>query len=169
MASRPPLERRRRGMIGGMIGTAEEIIHWLFGQPHGGGERLYEIRELRGKRTPTQNAYYWSMLNRLGGVLRMPTPELHFRMLREHAPYEVVSVRSDIDVSGYFRYFEEIGTGFAGGREFTHYRIYKGSSHMDSTEFSRLIDGAREECEAQGIPVLTREETARLKYVEGGE
>lgn len=152
-------------MTGGMIGTAEEIIHWLFSQPK--GEQIYEIKERKRRRTPTQNAYYWSMVNQLGRVLRIPTPELHFRMLREHAPFEVVSVRSDIDVSGYFRYFEEIGTGFAGGREFTHYRVYKGSSHMDSTEFSRLIDGAREECEAQGIPVLTREEIARLKYAEG--
>ena len=152
-------------MIGGMIGTAEEIIHWLFEQPK--GEQLYEIKERKRKRTLTQNSYYWAMLNQLGRVLRIPTSELHFRMLKEHAPYGVVSVRSDIDVSGYFRYFEEIGTGFAGGHEFTHYRVYKGSSHMDSTEFSRLIDGAREECEAQGISVLTREEIARLRYVEG--
>ena len=152
-------------MMGGIIGTAEEIIHWLFEQPKGG--QLYEIKERKRKRTLTQNAYYWAMLNQLGRVLRIPTSELHFRMLKEHAPFEVVSVRSDIDVSGYFRYYEEIGTGFAGGREFTHYRVYKGSSHMDSAEFSRLIDGAREECEAQGIPVLTRGEIARLKYIEG--
>lgn len=153
-------------MIGGMIGTAEEIIHWLFEQPNGG---LYEIKERKRKRTLTQNAYYWSMLNQLGKVLKMPTSELHFRMLKEHAPFEVVSVRSDIDVDGYFRYYETLGTGCANGQEFTHYRIYKGSSHMDSSEFSRLIDGAREECEAQGISVLTREEISRLKYVEGDE
>lgn len=151
-------------MIGGMIGTAEEIIHWLFEQPKGG---LYEIKERKRKRTLTQNAYYWAMLNQLGRVLRIPTSELHFRMLKEHAPFEVVSVRSDIDVSGYFRYYETLGTGCANGQEFTHYRIYKGSSRMDSSEFSRLIDGAREECEAQGISVLTREEISRLKYVEG--
>lgn len=152
-------------MIGGMIGTAEEIIHWLFEQPK--GEHLYEIKERKRKRTLTQNAYYWSMLNQLGKALRIPTSELHFFMLKEHAPYEVVTVRSDIDVSGYFRYYEATGTGFAGGHEFTHYRIYKGSSHMDSTEFSRLVDGVREECEAQGISVLTREEIARLRYVDG--
>nr|DAH96714.1 MAG TPA: NinB protein [Caudoviricetes sp.] len=156
-------------MIGGMIGTAEEIIHWLFSQPHDGKERLYEIKERKRKRTLTQNAYYWAMLNQLGKVLRIPTSVLHSMMLKENAPYEVVSVRSNIDVSGYFRYYEEIGSGFAGGHEFTHYRVYKGSSHMDSSEFSRLIDGAREECEAQGISVLTREEIATLKYVEGEE
>lgn len=154
-------------MIGGMIGTAEEIIHWLFEQPK--GEQLYEIKERKRKRTPTQNAYYWSMLNQLGMVLKIPTSDLHFRMLKENAPFEVVSVRSDIDVSGYFRYYETLGTGCANGHEFTHYRIYKGSSHMDPSEFSRLIDGTREECEAQGISVLTREEISRLKYVEGEE
>ena len=58
-------------MIGGMIGTAEEITHWLFEQPKDGKERLYEIRERRRKRTLTQNAYYWSMLNQLGRVLRI--------------------------------------------------------------------------------------------------
>lgn len=154
-------------MVGGMVGTAEEIMHWLFEQPK--GEQLYEIKERKRKRTLTQNAYYWSMLNQLGKALRIPTSELHFRMLKEHAPFEVVSVRSDIDVDGYFRYYETLGTGCANGMEFTHYRIYKGSSRMDSPEFSRLIDGAREECEAQGISVLTREEIARLKYVEGEE
>lgn len=152
-------------MMGGIIGTAEEIIHWLFEQPK--GEQLYEIKERKRKRTLTQNAYYWAMLNQLGKALRIPTSELHFRMLKEHAPFEVVSVRADIDVSGYFRYYETLGTGCANGMEFTHYRIYKGSSHMDSAEFSRLIDGAREECEAQGISVFTREEISRLKYVEG--
>lgn len=154
-------------MVGGMIGTAEEIIHWLFSQPK--GERLYEIKERKRKRTLTQNAYYWAMINQLGKALKIPTSEVHFRMLKEHAPFEVVSVRSDIDVDGYFKYYETLGTGCANGQEFTHYRIYKGSSHMDSTEFSRLIDGAREECEAQGISVLTREEISRLKYVEGEE
>ena len=156
-------------MIGGMIGTAEEIIHWLFEQPQDGKERLYEIKERKRKRTLTQNAYYWSMLNQLGKALRIPASELHFRMLKEHAPFEVVSVRSDIDVDGYFRYYETLGTGCANGQEFTHYRIYKGSSQMDSSEFSRLIDGAREECEAQGISVLTRDEISRLRYVEGEE
>lgn len=154
-------------MIGGMIGTAEEIIHWLFEQPR--GEQLYEIKERKRKRTLTQNAYYWAMINQLGKALKIPTSEVHFRMLKEHAPFEVVSVRSDIDVSGYFRYYETLGTGCANGQEFTHYRIYKGSSRMDSSEFSRIIDGAREECEAQCISVLTREEISRLKYVEGDE
>lgn len=101
-------------MIGGMIGTAEEIIHWLFEQPK--GEQLYEIKERKRKRTLTQNAYYWSMLNQLGKTLRIPTSDLHFHMLKEHAPYEVVSVRSYIDVSGYRTWIRRSSRGSSTGR-----------------------------------------------------
>lgn len=65
-------------MIGSTIGTAEEIIHWLFEQPK--GEHLYEIKERKRKRTLTQNAYYWAMLNQLGRVLRIPTSGLHLQL-----------------------------------------------------------------------------------------
>ena len=37
---------------------------------------------------------------------------------------------------------------------------------MDSKEFSVLLDGLISECEEQGIPVLTPDEVAKLKYIE---
>ena len=87
-------------------------------------------------------------------------------MLKRYGVYEVVSVRSDIKVDGYFRYYEAIGKSDLDGKEFTHYKIYKGSSEMDSKEFSVLLDGLISECEDQGIPVLTPDEVAKLKYIE---
>lgn len=45
-------------------------------------------------------------------------------------------------------------------------RVMKGSSQMDSAEFSRLVNGMREECESQGIPVMTPAEIAALRFVE---
>lgn len=77
-----------------------------------------------------------------------------------------LAVRSDIKVDGYFRYYEEIGKSDLDGKEFTHYKIYKGSSDMDSKEFSILLDGLIRDCEEQGIPVLTPDEVAKLKYIE---
>lgn len=46
-------------------------------------------------------------------------------------------------------------------------RIYKPSHLMNSGEFSRLVQGMREECEAQGIDVMTPAELARLEIMEG--
>ena len=147
-----------------MIGNAKAIIQWLFDQQD--AEKLYEIKEKKSKRSLTANAYYWSLLNQLARVMRLSSDKLHFMMLKRYSVCEVVSVRSDIKVDGYFRYYEEIGQSDLDGKEFTHYKIYKGSSEMDSKEFSVLLDGLISECEGVGIPTLTPDEVAKLKYIE---
>lgn len=146
-----------------MIGNAKAIIQWLFDQQD--AEKLYEIKEKKSKRSLTANAYYWSLLNRLASVMRMDNQECHFLMLIRYGQYEVVSIRSDVSLHGYFKYYEVIGNGFVNGKEFTHYKIYKGSSQMDSKEFSILLDGVRSECEEVGIPTLTKTEVERLKFI----
>ena len=37
---------------------------------------------------------------------------------------------------------------------------------MDSKEVSMLLDGLISECEGVGIPTLTADEVAKLKYIE---
>lgn len=146
-----------------MIGNAKAIIQWLFDQQD--ADKLYEIKEKKSKRSLTANAYYWSLLNQLASVMRMDNQECHFLMLKRYGQYEVVSIRSDVSIHGYFRYYEEIGKGKVNGKEFTHYKIYKGSSQMDSKEFAVLLDGVRSECEEVGIPTLTKTEVERLKFI----
>ena len=145
-----------------MIGNARTLIRWLSTQEDG---KIFEVKERKPKRSLTQNSYYWAMLNNLASVMRLDNERVHFLMLQRYGVYEVVSVRSDIDVSGYFRYFTEIGHGRTNGREFTHYKVFKGSSQMDSREFSVLIDGVRQECEDLDIPALTRDEISQLKFI----
>lgn len=148
-----------------MIGNAKAIIQWLFDQQD--AEKLYEIKEKKSKRSLTANAYYWSLLNQLASVMRMDNQECHFLMLIRYGQYEVVSIRSDVNINGYFKYYDEIGKGKVNGKNFTHYKIYKGSSQMDSKEFSILLDGVISECEEVGIPTLTPSEIAQLKFVGG--
>lgn len=148
-----------------MIGNAKAIIQWLFDQQD--AEKLYEIKEKKSKRSLTANAYYWSLLNQLASIMRMDNQECHFIMLKRYGQYEVVSIRSDVSLHGYFKYYEEIGKGTVNGKEFTHYKIYKGSSQMDSKEFAILLDGVRSECEEVGIPTLTPSEIAQLKFIGG--
>lgn len=147
-----------------MIGNAKAIIQWLFDQQD--ADKLYEIKEKKSKRSLTANAYYWVLLRQLASVMRLSSDKVHFLMLKRYGVCEVVSVRSDIKVDGYFRYYEAIGKSDLDGKEFTHYKIYKGSSEMNSKEFSVLLDGLISECEEQGIPVLTPDEVAKLKYIE---
>lgn len=147
-----------------MIGNAQAIIAWLFEQDK---QKIFEIKEKKKKRSLTANSYYWSLLNQLASVMRMDNQECHFLMLKRYGQYEVVSIRSDVSLHSYFKYYEEIGKGTVNGKEFTHYKIYKGSSQMDSKEFAILLDGVRSECEEVGIPVLTPSEIAQLKFIGG--
>ena len=151
-----------------MRGTALECIQWLASQDPNG---MYEVTEAKKKRrrSLTQNAYYWVMLNKLAAKLRMSDSELHKNMLREYGVCDVFSILDNIPIEGYFRYYDVIGHGYVNGRRFKHVKVYKGSSHMNSAEFSRLIDGMREECVLQGIDVATPREIAEMRWVEPTE
>lgn len=143
-----------------MIGNAEAIIQYLFQQDR---EKVFEVREYKQKRSLTQNAYFWVLVNEIANVTRQSKDDIHLQMLKEYGQSEVFSIRSDIDVSRYLKYYEEIGRGKVNGKEFTHYRVFKGSSEMDSLEMSILINGTVSEAEQLGIPTLTPAEIARLK------
>lgn len=147
-----------------VAGTRQQVAEWLFSLPQ---DAVVEARVRRRSRTLTQNAYYWALLNQLAAALRVGEPELHRQMLRDYGPHEVFSVRSDVPVEGYFRYFDEVGRGTVGGREFRHIRAYKGSSEMDCAEFARLLDGAIAECEQQGVPTIGAQAALALEFAGG--
>ena len=141
-----------------MIGTPLELIAWLTSQP----EKKYEITEYHEKRSLSANAYAWVLINKIADVLRKSKEEVYLQMLKDYGQSEFVSVRSDINVKGYFKYFEEYGTGHVQGREFTHYKIYKGSSEYNSKEMAILIDGIIQEAQNLGIETITPAEKEKL-------
>lgn len=143
-----------------MIGNAEAIIQYLFQQDR---EKVFEVREYKQKRSLTQNAYFWVLVNEIANVTRQSKDEIHLQMLKEYGQNQVISVQSNIDISKFIKYFEEIGHGRVNGKDFTHYRVFEGSSEMDSREMAILLDGVVQEAEQLGIPTLTPAEIARLK------
>lgn len=147
-----------------MRGTSTQAIQWLLEQPR---DKVFEVREVRKRRSLTQNAYYWALLNKLAAKLGMGDKEAHFNMLRDYGVCDVFSVRQDVPFQSYFRYCEIIGEGEANGNRFNHVKVYKGSSQMDSAEFTRLLHGLIEECELQGIPTMTASEADALDFVKG--
>ena len=50
-----------------MIGTAEALVKWLFNQNR---EKLFEVKEHKEKRTLTQNAYMWSLINEIANKMK---------------------------------------------------------------------------------------------------
>lgn len=147
-------------------GHPQEIAQWLWTQDR---DKTFEVKEVKKKRSLDQNAYYWALNNQLAAVLRMGRQELHFRMLKEYGDCEVLTVLETVPLDDYFKYTEVFAHGKLNGRDYKHVRIYKPSSKMDSKEFARLLDGMVQECEQQGIPTLTPQEIAQMKYIQPKE
>lgn len=143
-----------------MIGNAETIVKWLFTQDR---DRIWEIKEHKEKRSLNANAYLWVLVGKIADRLRTSKDEVYLTCLKLYGQSEVVSVLSDIDVRGYFKYFEEIGKGHVNGREFTHYKVFKGSSEYDSREMAVLIDGVISEAKELDIETLPPHEIERMK------
>ena len=122
-----------------------------------------EIKEYREKRSLNANGYAWKLITEIANVIGKSKEEVYLDMLRHYGQSELVSVLSDIDVTGYFKYYEVAGTSVLNGKEFTHYKVYKGSSEYNTKEMSILIDGIVQEAKQLDIETLTPDEISRIK------
>lgn len=144
-----------------MIGNSQQIIQWLFQQKD--LEKKFEVKEYRQRRSLSQNAYAWELIGQIADNMRMSKEDIYLNMLQHYGQSEIISVRADINVSGYFKYYEKFGSGQVNGKEFTHYKVYKGSSEFDTREMTIFLDGIIQEAQALGIETLTPDELAKLK------
>lgn len=148
-----------------MIGNAKAIINFLFNQDK---DKLYEIKEHKEKRTLTQNAYYWVLVNEIANCMKLKKDEVHFTLLKDYSQVALITIKSDIDIKGYIRYYEFEREADIKGVKFNIYKVYKGSSEMDKKEFNILLEGTIQEAKQHGIPTLTPNEIAKLRYIENG-
>ena len=142
-----------------MIGTSNKIITYLLNQAK---DKQFELKEYKEKRSLNANNYYWNLVTELGNVLKMDKEDLHFLLLQKYGQSEMISVVAEIDMSDYLKYYTEAGESNLNGKTFKHYKVYKGSSEMDSKEMSILINGLVEECHIQGIETKTPAEIDSL-------
>ena len=146
-----------------MIGTAATLVKWLFNQNR---EKLFEIKEHKEKRTLTQNAYMWSLINEIANKMRLSKEETYIKMLKDYSQVAKVTVKADIDVSRFFKYYEFERETKINGVKFNIYKVYEGSSQMDKNEFRVLLDGVIQEAQQLGICTLTPNEIERLRWID---
>jgi hypothetical protein len=147
-----------------MIGNPQEIIQWLFDQDK---NKKFEVKEYHKKRSLNANAYAWALIGKIADVLRNSKDEIYLEMLKKYGQSEIVSVLSDINVTGYFKYFEEIATVKLQGKNFTHYKVFKGTSEYNTAEMAVFIDGVISEADELGIDTLPPNEVEKIKSLWG--
>lgn len=115
------------------------------------------------------NAYFWVLCDQLAEKTHIPKEEIYRSLVREiGGNCETVCVQSkaaDALCRGWAHnglgwVTETLPSKLAGC---TNVVLYYGSSTYDSTQMSRLIDLAVQECRTQGIETKTPEQLALLK------
>lgn len=143
-----------------LVGTPKELIKKILYLDE---NKKYELKPYKEKRSLNANSYMWVLINKIGNVLRKSKEEVYLQMLKDYGQSTIVSVLSDINISGYFKYYEEIATAKIKNKEFTHYKVYKGSSEYNTTEMNILLNGVVEEAKQLNIETLTPIELDRIK------
>ena len=127
-------------------------------------DTIYDVKinKHREKRSLNANAYLWKLVTEIGNVLNKSKEEVYLQMLIDYGQSEMVCILSEIDVKGYFKYYKLAGTSILNGKEFNHYKIYKGSSEYDTKEMSILLNGVVQEAKNLGIKTKDDIELERL-------
>lgn len=128
-------------------------------------EYIKELKTPKKHRSLSQNSYCWSLIVQIASSVRKSKEEVYQQMLKDYGVSEIVSMLSSINPKGFFKYYEVVGNSMLNGKEFTHYKIFKGSSEYDTKEMSILIDGVIQEAENLGIPTMSKEEIEKLRLI----
>lgn len=118
------------------------------------------VKEYREKRSLSQNAYLWVLLDKLGAKLNRSKEDIYKIYIKDYGVWEVLPIRNDAverfaagwSKNGLGWFCEDLGESKLDG--YTKLIAYYGSSTYNSKEMARLIDAVIQDCEEQGIQAM---------------
>lgn len=145
-----------------MIGKPLELISYLYNADK---EKQYELREYHKRKTLSQNAYAWVLINEIANKINKSKEQVYLQMLKDYGQRTEILLKADVKVKTYFKYYEAINKIKKDDIEFIEYYLYKGSSQFDSKEMSIFIDGIVEEAKQLGIQTMTPNEIRKMEII----
>lgn len=122
-----------------------------------------DVKAYHPKRSLNANAYAWVLINKIANATQSTEDEIYLQCLKDYGQSQLCAVLTEVNVSGYFKYYDTLEQSTVKGKSITWYRVYKGSSEFDSAEMAKFIDGVVSEAKALGIPTDTPREIERIK------
>lgn len=138
------------------------------------GEVDISIGKHRERRSLNANAYCWKLCTEIANVLTLQglvvtKEDVYTKALKDYGQSDIVTILSKVNAADYFKYYEKISKGIIKDKEYTAYRVFKGSSEYDTREMSILLDGIIADAEELGIHTITPEEAEKMKARWGDE
>ena len=127
------------------------------------------IKEHRPKRSLSQNAYMWVLLNQLAEKLNDKAENIYRHFIEDYGVRDYILVQ-DRAVEELQTRWEKKGIGWftqilRKGKidGTTTVIVYYGSSSYNSKEMTRVVNAVIEECENNDIPTMTEKEVMALQ------
>ena len=140
------------------------------------------IKKHSEKRSLNANRFYWEMLGQAAAVLNISNGRLHNMLLQKVAAFkyfgnQVIQCELEDTDEVYEQVMEDTCSHllpvdyphFSNGKLVRTYYLLKGSSEMDSKEFSRLVDTLMEKLKELNIPTISDAEYERMLAAYGKE
>lgn len=105
------------------------------------------VKEITRHRSLNANAYYWKLVGEIASLDCESTEAIHKEMLRKYGKCELIKMKSSIDASRFFEYYDI----YKCYEEYSFYKIYQPSHKYDKNEFGRLLEGTIQEAQGRGI------------------
>lgn len=127
-----------------------------------------EIKEHKNKRSISQNAYLWVLINELAEKMQVDRTYMYKCMIKDYGHMDVIAIKEEA-VETFCKMFENQGLGnmcevidskIKGCRNI---KVYYGSSTYDTKEMTRLVEGVIYCCQEQGIVTMTPAEILSLE------
>lgn len=130
---------------------------------------IVQVKEYRKKRSLSQNAYMWVLLDEIGKAVNRSKEDIYRELVKDYGVFEVLPLKDEAvkrfnhnwSKNGLGWFTEIIGKSKLNG--YTNLIAYYGSSTYDTKEMNRLLDAVVSECQELGIPTMTLSEIMMLK------
>lgn len=128
-----------------------------------------QVKEFRQKRSLSQNAYMWVLLDEIAKVVGNTKEEVYKELVKDYGVFEVLPLKDEAvkrfshnwSKNGLGWFTQTIGKSKLQG--YTNLIAYYGSSTYDTKEMARLLDAVVNECQELGINTMTMKEIMLLK------
>lgn len=155
-----------------MVGNSKQIMAYLLEQDN---EIIWDLKEHKDKRSLSQNAYYWKLITEVARKQKKSVPYIHNTELRaaRYARWfdgQLVLVQIPDTDETEAEVMEQTEYHLAPtNQRILDKRVYvmlRGSSELNTTEFSHLLDLLIQDAEALGIETITPAELQRIRSYE---
>lgn len=154
--------------------TTDKSIIKQFQEVKDDKELMVQVKEYRQKRSLSQNAYMWVLLDEIGKAVNRSKEDVYKELVKDYGVFEILPLKDEAvkrfnnnwSKNGLGWFTEIIGKSKLKG--YTNIIAYYGSSTYDTKEMNRLLDAVVNECEELGIKTMTMAEIMLLQNDNGG-